>query len=169
MNSDSVWLRRGSRVVAGEVSLRDGRIVQFRPSEPLEVGAEYALTAGAALLDVDGRTFAGQEMTFRATPAEVSADVESVIETECEGRRAVRVRFTRPVSPLAVHGLSLDIGGAPVSSQTSRTTDDREFLVVLDESSTAGELHLNLERVPEANGRLLPFRRLNAARMARVQ
>ncbi|MGJ5819331.1 Ig-like domain-containing protein [Paludibaculum fermentans] len=164
VNAESVWLRRGASLVPGEVSLRDGGIVQFRPAQPLESGAAYVLTAGSALRSLEGRQFAGQDLAFRAAPALGSSDLESVSELVWAGRRAIRVRFTAPVSPLAAHGLSLDREGTPVPSQTLSTTDPREFLLLPDETSDQGTLHVNLDRVPEANGRLMPFRRRPAAR-----
>ncbi|QOY84894.1 Ig-like domain-containing protein [Paludibaculum fermentans] len=164
VNAESVWLRRGARLVPGEVSLRDRSIVQFRPTQPLESGAQYVLTAGSALRSLEGRLFAGQDLAFRAAPAVASAELESVIETEWAGRRAVRVRFTAPVSPLAARGLSLDFDGVPVPAETLSTTDAREFLLLPGDPQAQGTLHLNLDRVPEANGRPLPFRRVSAGR-----
>lgn len=169
VDGDAVWLRQGSRLVPGEVSLRDGRIVQFRPGEPLQPGVDYALTAGSALRALDGRRFRGQDLFFRAVPAGEYAEVESATETEWEGRRAVRIRFTAPVSPLAAQGLSLDREGAPVAAESRRTTEAREFLLLPEGDAGAGPLHVNLGRVPEANGRLMPYRRVPVRRGERVQ
>jgi hypothetical protein len=169
VNGESVWLRRGSTLVPGEVTLRDRSIVQFRPAQPLESGAEYVLTAGSALRSLDGRAFAGQDLAFRAAPALGSSDLESVIETEWAGLRAVRVRFTAPVSPLAARGLSIDFDGVPAPAEALSTTDDREFLLIPGDPGSEGTLHVNMDRVPEANGRLLPFRRMPVSRGTSVQ
>jgi hypothetical protein len=162
VNGDSVWLRRGSSLIPGDVSLRDRAIVQFRPKAPLEVGADYVLTAGSALRDLDGRQFPGQDLRFRAVVTTAAADLESATEAEWQGRAAVRVRFTGPLSPLAIHGLRLDRDGAPVDAEVLPTTDPRELLLVPSAASQPGKLHVNLDRVPEANGRPLPFRRMPA-------
>jgi hypothetical protein len=161
VNGDSVWLRLGSRLVPGEVSLRDRNIVQFHPQEPLAPGSDYVLTAGSALRDLNGQQFRGQDLTFRAVPVTAAAtDLESATEIEWEGRRAVRVRFTGPLSPLAAHGLRLDRDGSPVDAEVLPTTDSREFVLIPGDAGNSGSLHINLERVPEANGKLLPFRRM---------
>ena len=91
------------------------------------------------------------------------------METEWAGRRAVRVRFTAPVSPLAARGLSLDFDGVPVPAETISTTDAQEFLLLPGEPEAQGTLHVNLDGVPEANGRPLPFRRVPADRRSLVQ
>lgn len=162
VNSESVWLRQGKHLVGGQVTLRDGAVVQFRPSEPLQAGTDYVLTAGSALRDLEGMQFRGQDLFFQAVPSADSADLESVSETEWQGRPALRVRFTAPVSPLAANGLTLDFDGTPVSVEALSTTDPREFLLLPGAATGVGRLHVNLDRVPGANGRLLPFRRMAA-------
>ncbi len=169
VNGDSVWLRLGSQLVPGHASLRDRRIVQFKPNDPLTPGLTYTLTAGSALRDLYGANFSGQDIAFQAVPPTSAADIESAAEIDLDGRRAILLRFTAPISPLAVHGLSLDQDGTPIAAEAFRTPNGREFVVMPAEPAASGQLHVNLERVPESNGRLLPYRRLPATREARIQ
>ncbi len=164
VNEESVWLRKGSRLVPGRVSLRDNRVVQFTPDAPLEAGVEYVLTAGAVLRAVDGREFVGQDLRFRATEPEDAAEVESVEATEWQGRTAVRVRFTRPVSALAASGFRAERDGREAAADTLLSTDGREVWIVSREPENRGELTITMSRVPSRNGRILPARRLTHGR-----
>ena len=164
VNDSSVWLRRGTRLVSGQVALRDGQVVQFTPASPLDSGVEYVLTTGSALRDTDGRTFPGQDLRFRAVPAGEPTEIESVTETTWEGRTAVRLRFTRPVSPLAARRMYLDQAGTRINALVHSSTDQREFLVVPERPFAGGALSVSIENAPDANGRQIPFRRVDVKR-----
>lgn len=101
VDDTTAWLRRGNRLVPGSVSIRDGRILQFTPQIALEPGVEYVFTAGSGLRSTGGAYFAGQDITFVAEPPQAAPVVESVSETEIDGLRATRVRFSQPLSLLA--------------------------------------------------------------------
>lgn len=162
VHADSVWLREGSRLVPGYASLRDDRILQFTPAVPLESGIAYVLTAGAALRGLDGSEFAGQDLPFRAGPQAEHAEIESVEPAEWEGRPAVRVRFTAPVSPLAARSLRIERDGRTEASTKLRSTDAREVWLV-PSSPAPGALAIGMDWVPGRNGRPIAGRRLPVA------
>ncbi len=169
VNDYSVWLRRGKAIVPGQATVRDGRILQFTPAFELDPGAAYVLTAGSALRDTGGRTFHGQDLQFTAVPAAGSAGIESATETEWDGRPAIRVRFTAPVSPLAVRGLRLEAGGAALEAETRSTTDLREFVLIPKQPAPGLELSVAVENAPDSNGRTIPHRRAVVRRTRSAQ
>lgn len=159
IGDDSVWLRSGSRLVAGRASLRSGRILQFTPAHMLQPGSNYVLTAGSALRGLDGQWFAGQDFGFTVKTGEAPpVDIESVEPAEWMGQPALRVRFTAAVSPLAGSGIRVEAAGRAVSAQVLASTSGREFLVV--PSETGGALAVSLDEVPDASGRMLAPRRI---------
>jgi hypothetical protein len=159
VNDSSVWLRRGKTIVPGRAAVRDGRILQFTPAYALEPGAAYVLTAGSALRATNGRAFNGQDLQFQAVPPAQTAGLESVTETEWEGRPAIRVRFTAPVSPLAVRGLRLEAGGRALEAEARSTTDQREFVLIPKQPAPEQEVSVTVENAPDSNGRAIPYRR----------
>jgi hypothetical protein len=166
VHGETVWLRKGSRLVAGHAALRDDRVVQFVPDVPLEVGAEYVLTAGAALRSLDGAEFRGQDMRFRATAAAASPEVEAIEFTTVGGRDAVRVRFSGALSRLVAGGIALLRDGRAVEHTALRSVDGRAIVLVPRERE-AGDWSVSIDRVQGRNGRpIAPGRMTVAGRIA---
>ena len=99
-------------------------------------------------------------MRFTAAPIEEPAEVESIDSLELHGRPALRVRFARPVSPLAARGFRLEREGRSVKAEALITTGGREVWLVPGAASEMGNLTVMLDSVPGRNGRALAHRRL---------
>src|SRR5204862_456536 len=82
------------------------RIIEFTPDSMLQPGVEYVLTASAALRSSDGLPSRGTDLRFRATPPKPAPEVQSVERSQWQGRPAIHVRFTRPISPVGLRQIT---------------------------------------------------------------
>ena len=161
VTGDTVWLRTGRRLVAGEAVLREGRVIRFVPASPLQEGPEYVLTAGSGLRAADGAVARGEEFRFHAKAEEAAEDIAVDLAPglgSAADRPAIRVRSNRPMDPLSMQGLRL-LGrdGAEIAVERRISVDYREIqLLPRDRLIDPNSVTVQIDGLRSRGGRTMP-------------
>jgi len=156
LDGESVWLRAGRRLIAGQLSLRGDRIVRFEPAAPLAEGLGHALTVSRQLRSVDGAPARPQEFAFTVQASAAAAEVETVEESVVSGEVAIHVRFTAPVDPLSLDGVRVTGDkGETIAGRRHVSVDFRD-LWITPQTLPAGEARLRVDGAADRTGRRLP-------------